>query len=395
MTDLRTAPSDPEASAPPARWRSPALLAVVVAMALAGVLVLVLAVSGGGASGVQAGPGPQPEQDDRGGVTDEGGSTSAEQREPSSTAVQDAPEGYPFPETSFWRDDLRDAPVHDNSEAIVGHLADSVAAHYDGVATFNLDQYNVAYYEVDQSAPTYDVAFDDCQDKGGTPDGLYDGDAHFADVPIPDGARPAEGNDGALVIHSPTTDQLWEFWRASPTDDGWQACWGGRIDDVSTSPGYFDGNFGTTATGLSHAGGMISLDDVRAGRIDHAVALLAVEPATYKTYSWPAQRSDGYSDDEDAVPEGLRLRLPADVDVASLDLHPLAEMVALAAQKHGFVIVDKAGATGVYTESGAAVEAETGQDPWDEYLEGTPSYEVMRDFPWDELEALPMDHGER
>lgn len=300
-------------------------------------------------------------------------------------------ERYPFSDQSVWRQSVRDAPLNDNSDRLVEHLAESVYSRYAGVAAFNVNQYNVAYFVVGGDTLRTDVAFDDCQDKGSTPSGLFDGDAHFADVPIPEGAVPAEGRDGALVVYAPDSDQLWEFWRASETQDGWQACWGGRIDNVSENPGYFDGPFGTTATGLSHAGGMISLADVRAGRIDHAVALLAAEPATFKTFSWPAQRSDGYSDDPDAVPEGLRLRLASDVDVQSLDLHPIAKMVALAAQEYGFVVVDKAGATGVYTESGAAPDG--GVDPWEDILDGTPSYLIMDDFPWDELEALPTDYG--
>ncbi|MGJ7442260.1 hypothetical protein [Aquipuribacter sp. MA13-6] len=329
-----------------------------------------------------------------GGEPEPAESTTAE-KEPMAGPPQagPTPEGFPFGEDSVWRDVLLDAPVHDNSDGIVSHLTGTVDKHFGGIATFNLDQYNVAYYVVDESTPRVDVEFDDCQDKGYTPSGLYEDAAHFADVPIPPDARPAEGNDGALVMYSPDTDQIWEFWRAEQVDDGWQACWGGRLDDVSSSPGYFDGDFGTTATGLSHAGGMVSLADVERGSIDHAVALLAAEPATYQTYSWPAQRSDGFSDDPDAVPEGLRLRLPADVDVDALDLHPVAAMVARAAQVHGFVVVDKAGATGVYTESGDAAEARTGVDPWDDYLGDTPAYEVMADFPWDQLEAMPMDYG--
>jgi hypothetical protein len=300
---------------------------------------------------------------------------------------------YPFSDDSVWRTPVRDAPVHENSDAMVAHLAESVASRFGGVAAFNLREYNAAYYVVGEDEPRTDVAFDDCQDKGGTPAGLHDGDRHFVDVPIPADAQPAAGTDGALVIYSPQTDQLWEFWKAQRTGDGWAACWGGRIDDVSTSPGHFEDHYGTTATGLPHAAAMISLADLRAGRIEHAMGLILAEPALWKTYSWPAQRSDGASDDADAVPEGLRLRLAADVDVPALDLHPLAEMVALAAQEYGFIVVDQGGATGVYTESGAAEEAATGTDPWEEALGDARAYEVLKDFPWDRLEAMPMDYG--
>jgi hypothetical protein len=55
-------------------------------------------------------------------------------------------------------------------------------------------------------------------------------------VPIPPGARPAAGTDGTLNVWQPSTDTLWELSRASAQADGWHAFWGGRIQDVSTSP---------------------------------------------------------------------------------------------------------------------------------------------------------------
>ncbi|MFC5381892.1 hypothetical protein [Aquipuribacter nitratireducens] len=298
--------------------------------------------------------------------------------------------GYPFSADSLWREDVSDAPLHERSEALRDHLLASFADRYGGVASLNVWDYNNSYYVAEPGTPTTDVAFDDCQDKGYLPDGWDD---QFAEVPIPEGAEPAEGRDRALSVYSPTTDQLWEFWRADEREGGWYACWGGRLDEVSESEGIFEDGWGSTATGLSHTAGMVRIADVRAGRIEHAVALAIPEPATWKEYSWPAQRSDGWSDDPDAVPEGTRLRLDDDVDVEALDLHPVAEMIARAGQEYGFVVTDRADTLAVTTESGVPEQQATGQNPWEELLDGTPTYEVLADFPWDALEVLPEDYG--
>src|SRR4051794_4069081 len=53
-----------------------------------------------------------------------------------------------------------------------------------------------------------------------------------AGVPIPARAHPAKGTDGQMVIYQPSTDTIWEFWRAVRRRDGWHASWGGAIRRV-------------------------------------------------------------------------------------------------------------------------------------------------------------------
>jgi len=255
-----------------------------------------------------------------------------------------------------------------------------------------VSQYNNSYFVAPAGTPPVDVGFNDCQGKGYLPDGLTAPGGQFTGVPIPAGAVGANGNDKAMSIYSPSTDQLWEFWVAQQDGSGrWTACWGGRIDHVSQSVGFFDNGFGASASGLAHTGGMVRLADVRAGSIDHALALAI--PDTAQGFSWPAQRGDGDSSDPAAIAEGTRLRLDPSVDVDSLGLHPVAAMIAKAAQRYGFIVTDSSGAVAVTTESGVGEQAATGVDPWEQLLGGTPEYSVLESFPWDHLQAMPQDYG--
>ncbi|WP_369052484.1 DUF4124 domain-containing protein [Kineococcus terrestris] len=304
------------------------------------------------------------------------------------------PRGGVFGATSVWKADVRTAPVHPRSQVMVADLTKQVTSLYNGVAAFNVSNYSTSFYTVGAAQPRVDVKFDDCQKKGYLPTGLYGPGGQFTAVPVPADAVPARGTDGQLTVYSPSTDQLWEFWRAKKVGAQWQACWGGRIDKVSTSPGFFSGSFGSSATGLSFSAGAISVKDVQAGSIDHALSLQIVTPATWKTFSWPAQRSDGFSTHPDAIPEGLRFRLDPSVDVEALQgLTPIGRMVARAAQRYGFIVTDKGGAVALTAESGTAVQAATGTDPWPALMQRKPSYEVLRGFPWDKLQALPKDYG--
>jgi hypothetical protein len=303
-----------------------------------------------------------------------------------------------FGKRSEWKRKVQDAPTHPFSASLVSNLANQVRARYGGVAAFNAHAYNSPFYAVKPDTPRVRIKFHDCQHKGYVPDQLYVSGKgeHFNKVPMPEHARVAAGSDREITVWDSRTDQLWEFWQAKKTPRGWQACWGGRIDRVSRSHGYFKSPMGATATGLPLAGGYVGIREARAGVIDHALALVITAAADRTVFSYPAQRSDGTDPLTriDAIPEGLRFRLPATLDLSNLGLSPVAMTIAVAAQKYGFIVVDTGGAVAVVGESGAAAERRTGVDPWKRLLRGEEDYEVMQGFPWHSLEALPMDFGE-
>lgn len=303
-----------------------------------------------------------------------------------------------FGPASFWKQRLADAPVAPTSAQIVAGLSAQVAKLNGGVASLNVWQYTAQMATAVPGTPRVRVTFDDCQRKGYTPRGLYGADGVFEDVPVPDNAVPSIGNDSSLSIWSPSTDQFWSLWRMKRLADGWHACWGGRIDSVSTSPGYFPNGFGASATGTAGIGGMLSIRDVQYGRADHALAIGIPDPASWKTFSWPAQRSDGSASSKSLVMEGQRFRLDPSVDVDSLRLSPIGRIVAHAAQDYGLIVTDKSGTVALGVESGTMVERATGTNPWRNWLNTSPkgmdkSYNTLKNFPWDRLQALPKDYG--
>lgn len=299
--------------------------------------------------------------------------------------------GLRFAPSSFFYANVQSAPLDPASASLISHLNTEVTGRYNGVAALNVYDYNVAYYVAAPGTPRTTVRFNDCQGKGYLDPNLA---AAFAGIPIPAGAVPAAGTDHNLTVYEPSTGTLWELWLAQQDATGWSACYGGRIDSVPTSPGYFPNLLGQAASGISMAGGMISLAEVKAGVINHAMYLAV--PDVRAGVSWPAQRSDGNGTDPTWLVEGTRLRLDPSVDVATLNLTPLGRMVAKAAQTYGFVVADRAGAVAVITESGApAAAANGGLNPWDALLglNTTPAYNQLAGFPWDRMQALPKDWG--
>jgi hypothetical protein len=182
---------------------------------------------------------------------------------------------------------------------------------------------------------------------------------------------------------------MWEFWRAAEGADGWHAAWGGYLPSASSSPGHYtDPNprWGASATSLPMLGGLMRIDELRAGRIDHALAI-AVPRARAGVWSWPAQRTDGSVDSAGAIPLGTRFRIDPSVDLDRLPMSPLVRAMARAAQRYGIVVRDTGGNVAFYAED----PTPTGSNPYTGsrgLFGGRYASELVRQFPWRYVQAL-------
>ncbi len=274
------------------------------------------------------------------------------------------------------------------SQSMVEGLGAQIAAYGTGFAS---RKWSVPVYNVPADQPAVRVTIDS---------GNADLQRAFEAVPVPRGARPAEGTDAHLVIYQPSTDRMWEMFRAARLTDGWHARYGGRILGVSTHPGHYrdlrssTGEvlerpwWGATATSLPLVGGLITLRDLRRGYINHAIAM-AVPQVLQGWKAWPAQRSDGKFTDASAIPEGARFRLDPTLDVTALGGPPIVRMAARAAQRYGIILRDGGGAVAFYGEDPKG--SSTVMTQWDAAFGGLAPYQILQAFPFDRLQLLRMD----
>jgi hypothetical protein len=290
----------------------------------------------------------------------------------------------PFAPSSFWNQQIApEARIEPRSKRYVGHLLRTIDEHG---TWMNTTKWSTPVYTVGAGHPTQRVVVDQP---------LWAQRAlreAFAQVPIPDDARPAPDSDGHLVIWQPSTDTMWEMWRARKDIDGWHMQFGGRIDNVSKSSGIFPKSpgWGSTATGLSVLGGLVRISELQAGRINHALALGLPGPARGRVV-WPAQRGDGDSDHPDAIPEGTRLRIDPDVDLDKLNMPTFTRILAEAAQRYGIVVVDRAGSVAFAGEDPAPY----GSNPYwpspNGFFGGKLPDQLLKSFPWSKLEVVKPD----
>ena len=297
-----------------------------------------------------------------------------------------------FAPDSFWYTPIpNDAPLNENSANLVQEFLRQKKSYY-GTVTINTKNYASPIYYVDANIKPVPVTQWDCQHKGFTDKSLAE---QFSQVPIPDNALPAGGTDGEMSIYQQSTDTLWEFWKAKKVEGQWQACWGGRMQNASKNAGVFDKYYGTTATSLPFIGGQITAEELARGEIKHVMGISLVDLESYKIFSWPAHRSDGSNPKhaDNRIPEGTRFRLDPTVNVDALNMHPIGKIIAKAAQKYGFVVWDRAGAISLRAQNPISYTLLGQSNPYDALFAGAKSYEILKGFPWDRLQFLPLNYN--
>lgn len=346
--------------------------------------------------------------------------------------------GTPFAASSFWNALLPDStPVNVNTPAYLNSIAYNLCRDATAVpdtpppacptSTYygylNYSAYSAPLYIVPANQPLVPITL--TRDVGVSGDKSFN-DSVSGGVPIPVDAHGAAGTDAEVEIYQPSTNKYWDFWHFRKDVHGnWDADWGGGMTNVSGSNGLWSNHLGADATSLPLIGADPRIDELQAGQINHVIGLTigddasanlgnyplynlppANTPGAAHSFSWPATRSDGDSTNPLAVPEGQRFRLPANLDLGQYDLTLVAKVIAVAAQKYGFVVNDscpqacitiRIGDPTAYTAAGLPNPYTSGPGVGgvgnSGLYQGLNPTLIMKNFPWDKLQALPFNYG--
>jgi hypothetical protein len=203
-------------------------------------------------------------------------------------------------------------------------------------------------------------------------------------VPVPPDAYSNGSSDDPLVIFQPSSHTGWELWQAKQVAGRWQACWGGRIDTL-TSNGVFPWPWGLSATGISYLATAITDADVASGSIRHA---LAIDVVRCNYHIAPATRGD-CERDPGQPSEGTWFRMPRSVPMPT-GLTPYGRLVFRALQIYGAVVTDHAGAVAIQGEGSKdwVLAGRTGLSPSVASFVGRPRYAVLDGIPWSDLQVI-------
>jgi hypothetical protein len=309
--------------------------------------------------------------------------------------ISPAPGNLLFARTSIWNAPLRaGAPVDPSSGRLISALdQDVVSELHSGVGPWiATGKASTPIYVVGSHRHSVRVQLDDP-----TPWWRVALQRAFEAVPIPDGAQPARGPDAQMTVWQPSTDRLWEFFRMRKEMDGWHAAWGGAIDHVSTSPGYYTRaswpgalpQWGATATSLPVAAGVITIQQFRAGVIDHALAINLPAPRA-GVVAFPAERSDG-TGGPGTLPEGAELRIDPHFNLNSVSMPPVTRMIAVAAQRYGMIVRDQTHlGTSMFGEDPAQFGGKQIYYGPHGIFGGRTPLQLLAKFPWSHLQVLKL-----
>ena len=282
----------------------------------------------------------------------------------------------PFAATSPFNVAIKASPRIDPlSSAMVARLSRT------GQAYANLYAYGVPVYTATATTPRYRVVCDQEGDWGACP-------LTQQLMPIPTDARPSTGTDGAMVVIDPASGTIGEYWRARRVGDGWQAGWGA----VNTLSGSGWGG-ASTGAGASRLGGVVRVDEIAAGVINHAL-VVQTDNACVGRYRAPALKTDGQSLRSDCIPEGSRIQLDPAINLNAIPgLTPGERAVARALQVYGAYVIDVAG-TSMSVSFEVARDA-TSTSPGATYTRAGLSWDYygMPRVPWHRMRVLTTWQG--
>jgi hypothetical protein len=242
--------------------------------------------------------------------------------------VPAAPRCPIFPASSAWNQRVDQLPVAANSAQLVGSIGLDATAHADfGSGLWDGGRIGIPFDVVTRSTKRSRVSFEyaDESDKGPYP---VPATVHI------EGGRGSSGDRHALLLDRDSC-RLYELYALYPTGGGWRAG-SGAIWDLRSNKLRPAGWTSADAAGLPILPGLARWEEVRRGRIDHALRFTA--PRTRREYVYPARHFASDSTDPALPPMGLRIRLKASVDVASFP--PQARVVLTTLKEYGAILAD-------------------------------------------------------
>jgi hypothetical protein len=247
-----------------------------------------------------------------------------------SSPVRGAPHCQLFPSDSAWNQRVDHAPVRAGSDAMIRSIGVDDAVHADfGSGRYQGRPIGIPYTTVKKRQHRVRVKFD------------YAGESDRGPYPIPRNA-PVEGGPSAdgdrhVIVVDRDRCKLYELFAAYPQRGGrtWKAG-SGAIWSLKSNKLRPEGWTSADAAGLPILPGLARYEEVRRGRIDHALRFTVSR--SRKAFVYPARHFASDLTDADLPAMGQRLRLKASFDVSRYP--PQSRVVLRALQEYGMLVAD-------------------------------------------------------
>jgi hypothetical protein len=233
-----------------------------------------------------------------------------------------------FPRNNPWNQRVDRLPVLRNSDAIVRSIGASDTMHADfGSGLWDGGPIGIPFVTVGGSQPKVPVSFE------------YADESDRGPYPIPsaapiEGGRNADGDRHVIVVDRKRC-RLYEVFAAYPQGSRWTAG-SGAIWNLRSNRLRPRGWTSADAAGLPILPGLTRYDEVKRGRIDHALRFTT--DRTRRAFIYPARHFASDLTDPNLPAMGQRVRLRRDYDISRFPRQ--ARVVLTALKRYGMILAD-------------------------------------------------------
>jgi hypothetical protein len=235
-----------------------------------------------------------------------------------------------FPADSWWHADVSALPVHARSAQWLAHMSPDRRLHPDFGPSFLQTpvDYGIPITVVGRTHKKVPVRFQ------------YSAESDRVRYPLGkdtriEGGRSSTGDRHAIVVDR-STCRLYETFATRQDKNGrWQAG-SGAVWKLRSNALRPQGWTSADAAGLPILPGLLRYDEVRRGRVDHAIRFTT--DVTDRSHLWPARHDAGSVSDRSYPPMGARFRLSASFPISSYRKD--TQVVLRAMKRHGLVLAD-------------------------------------------------------
>jgi hypothetical protein len=240
-----------------------------------------------------------------------------------------APKCSVFPANNAWNRRVDTLPVAADSDAIVRSIGPDDHVHADfGSGLWDGGPIGIPITVVGRKTPRSPISF------------AYASESDKGPYPIPrtvkiEGGPNADGDRHALLLDRDRC-KLYELYALYPKPGGGWRAGSGAIFDLRSNRLRPAGWTSADAAGLPILPGLARFDEVKRGRIDHALRFTVSR--TRRAYVYPARHFASDLTDLTLPPMGLRLRLKAGFDTRPYPRQ--ARIVLEALKRYGMIVAD-------------------------------------------------------
>ena len=235
-----------------------------------------------------------------------------------------------FPKENHWNLPVDRLPLHPNSDAIVRAIGAGDTMHADfGSGLWEGAPIGIPFTTVGRSQPKVPISFE------------YASESDGRRYPIPrrvpvEGGRSSDGDRHVIVVDR-SRCRLYEVFAAYPQAGGarWTAG-SGAIWNLRSNRLRPSGWTSADAAGLPILPGLARYDEVKRGRIDHALRFTAAR--TRRAFVYPARHFASGLTDPDLPAMGQRLRLKKGYDISRFPRQ--SRIVLRALKRYGMILAD-------------------------------------------------------